>query len=227
MIGDHRGDRDAAGDVDGIPSALNDGSGGGGDHAGGRAGPARRLPPCHPGVRDAASHVDGIPAARDAGTRGDHPGATGEVVRFWLCSIWGAWIFRIRSNPARPRPSVPHRGGLHGRRHLDRERRAGFSVPDSPWMRHKPIPFEAFVRSEEARKEAWRRKFAMDDLYREARRAGGTGRSPPRGRRENAGGDAEHRRPSPGRGRPGRPGDRAPWQRHLCPVLVVRTQARA
>ena len=33
MIGDHRGDRDAAGDVDGIPSALDDGSGGGGDHA--------------------------------------------------------------------------------------------------------------------------------------------------------------------------------------------------
>jgi NAD-dependent deacetylase len=44
-----------------------------------------------------------------------------------------------------------------------------FRSPDSPWMRNKPIPFEAFVRSEEARKEAWRRKFAMDDLYREAR----------------------------------------------------------
>ena len=44
-----------------------------------------------------------------------------------------------------------------------------FRSPDSPWMRNKPIPFEAFVRSEEARREAWRRKFAMDDLYSDAR----------------------------------------------------------
>jgi len=43
-----------------------------------------------------------------------------------------------------------------------------FRSPDSPWMRHKPIPFEAFVRSPEARREAWRRKFTMDDLYRGA-----------------------------------------------------------
>lgn len=44
-----------------------------------------------------------------------------------------------------------------------------FRSPGSPWMRNKPIPFEAFLRSEEARREAWRRKFAMDDLYRDAR----------------------------------------------------------
>jgi NAD-dependent deacetylase len=44
-----------------------------------------------------------------------------------------------------------------------------FRSPDSPWMRNKPIPFEAFLHSEEARREAWRRKFAMDDLYRDAR----------------------------------------------------------
>jgi NAD-dependent deacetylase len=44
-----------------------------------------------------------------------------------------------------------------------------FRSPGSPWMRHKPIPFEAFLRSEDARREAWRRKFAMDDLYRDAR----------------------------------------------------------
>lgn len=43
-----------------------------------------------------------------------------------------------------------------------------FRSPNSPWMRHKPIPFEAFLRSDEARREAWRRKFAMDDLYRGA-----------------------------------------------------------
>ena len=44
-----------------------------------------------------------------------------------------------------------------------------YRSPDSPWMRNKPIPFDAFLRSEEARREAWRRKFTMDDLYRDAR----------------------------------------------------------
>jgi NAD-dependent deacetylase len=40
-----------------------------------------------------------------------------------------------------------------------------FRSPDSPWMRNKPIPFDAYLASPEARREAWRRKFAMDDLY--------------------------------------------------------------
>ena len=44
-----------------------------------------------------------------------------------------------------------------------------FRSPGSPWMRNKPIPFQAFLESREARREAWRRKFAMDDLYRGAR----------------------------------------------------------
>jgi NAD-dependent deacetylase len=44
-----------------------------------------------------------------------------------------------------------------------------FRSPNSPWMRHKPIPFESFLHSPEARREAWRRKFIIDDLYRDAR----------------------------------------------------------
>jgi NAD-dependent deacetylase len=40
-----------------------------------------------------------------------------------------------------------------------------FRSPGSPWMRNKPIPFDAFMASEEARAEAWRRKFAMDDSF--------------------------------------------------------------
>src|SRR4051794_33360384 len=48
-----------------------------------------------------------------------------------------------------------------------------FRSPNSPWMRNKPIPFEAFLASPEARNEAWRRKFAMDDLYRGARPGAG------------------------------------------------------
>jgi NAD-dependent protein deacetylase/lipoamidase len=44
-----------------------------------------------------------------------------------------------------------------------------FRSPDSPWKRSKPIPFDLYLRSEEARREAWRRKFALDDLYRGAK----------------------------------------------------------
>jgi NAD-dependent deacetylase len=44
-----------------------------------------------------------------------------------------------------------------------------FRSPDSPWTRNRPIPFAAFEASAEARAEAWRRKFAMDDSFAGAR----------------------------------------------------------
>jgi NAD-dependent deacetylase len=44
-----------------------------------------------------------------------------------------------------------------------------FRSPGSPWLQNKPIPYPAFVASAEARREAWRRKFAMDDHYSDAR----------------------------------------------------------
>lgn len=40
-----------------------------------------------------------------------------------------------------------------------------FRSPNSPWMKHKPIDFSLFVSDPLAREEAWRRKFAMDDIY--------------------------------------------------------------
>jgi NAD-dependent deacetylase len=40
-----------------------------------------------------------------------------------------------------------------------------FRSPGSPWMTHKPIDFQLFKSSALMREEAWRRKFAMDDLY--------------------------------------------------------------
>jgi len=40
-------------------------------------------------------------------------------------------------------------------------------------MRNKPIPFELFLKDPKARREAWRRKFTMDDLYRGARPSAG------------------------------------------------------
>lgn len=43
-----------------------------------------------------------------------------------------------------------------------------FRSPGSPWLKNQPIDYSLFVASEAARREAWRRKFAMDDLYRGA-----------------------------------------------------------
>jgi NAD-dependent deacetylase len=44
-----------------------------------------------------------------------------------------------------------------------------FRSPDSPWMKFKPISFDRFLSDPLIREEAWRRKFAMDDLYAHAR----------------------------------------------------------
>lgn len=43
-----------------------------------------------------------------------------------------------------------------------------FRSKDSAWKRHPPIPFEEFMASETARMESWRRKFAMDDSFKDA-----------------------------------------------------------
>ena len=44
-----------------------------------------------------------------------------------------------------------------------------FRSPGSPWRIHKPIGYAEFLSGPAMRAEAWRRKFAMDDLYRDAR----------------------------------------------------------
>lgn len=40
-----------------------------------------------------------------------------------------------------------------------------FRSPDSPWLKHPPISFEAFMSGPAMRREAWRRKFTMDDTW--------------------------------------------------------------
>lgn len=40
-----------------------------------------------------------------------------------------------------------------------------FRSPNSPWIKFKPIDYDMFVSDPLMREEAWRRKFAMDDLY--------------------------------------------------------------
>jgi len=44
-----------------------------------------------------------------------------------------------------------------------------FRSPGGVWTRLAPIDFSAFLASEEARREAWRRKFASDDVIRSAK----------------------------------------------------------
>ncbi len=44
-----------------------------------------------------------------------------------------------------------------------------FRSPGGIWSRMKPIDFSDFLRSEESRQEAWRRKFATDPVMRAAR----------------------------------------------------------
>lgn len=40
-----------------------------------------------------------------------------------------------------------------------------FRSPTGLWARHRPIPFDEFVASREARTEAWRRRFAMESVF--------------------------------------------------------------
>src|ERR1700726_3918299 len=37
-----------------------------------------------------------------------------------------------------------------------------FRSPGGLWTKNKPIPFDEFLASQEARNESWRRRFAMD-----------------------------------------------------------------
>ena len=43
-----------------------------------------------------------------------------------------------------------------------------FRSPGGIWTRYRPIDFSDFIASEEARREAWRRKFATDEVMRKA-----------------------------------------------------------
>ena len=77
-----------------------------------------------------------------------------------------------------------------------------FRSPGGLWTKNQPIPFDAFVASQEMRDEAWRRRFAMQDHFNKAKPGRGhlalaslyrAGKVPARG-------DAEYRQPAPGFG---------------------------
>jgi len=40
-----------------------------------------------------------------------------------------------------------------------------FRSPGGLWAKNRPIDFDAFMSSQEARNESWRRRFAMEDQF--------------------------------------------------------------
>jgi NAD-dependent deacetylase len=44
-----------------------------------------------------------------------------------------------------------------------------FRSPGGLWIRNRPIPFDDYVASSEARNEAWRRRFVMDESFAKAK----------------------------------------------------------
>lgn len=48
-----------------------------------------------------------------------------------------------------------------------------FRSPGGLWTQNRPIPFDEFMVSREARNEAWRRKFAMEEKFQAAKRGRG------------------------------------------------------
>src|SRR5271154_7169264 len=44
-----------------------------------------------------------------------------------------------------------------------------FRSPGGLWTKNRPIPFDEFVASQEARNESWRRRFAMEEQFGGAR----------------------------------------------------------
>src|SRR3954463_9154328 len=44
-----------------------------------------------------------------------------------------------------------------------------FRSPGGLWSRNQPIPFDAFLASQAMRDEAWRRRFALEEQFQDAR----------------------------------------------------------
>src|SRR5712692_10904630 len=44
-----------------------------------------------------------------------------------------------------------------------------FRSPGGIWTKYKPIPFDEFLSNQDARNEAWRRRFAMEEHFAQAR----------------------------------------------------------
>ena len=103
-----------------------------------------------------------------------------------------------------------------------------FRSPGGIWTRMAPIDFQDFVASAEMRKEAWRRRFAMEEMFASVKPNVGhmaiaelvaQGRVQPRHH-------AEHRQSASGFRRARRPGHRTARQHALCQVPRLRRARR-
>ena len=103
-----------------------------------------------------------------------------------------------------------------------------FRSPGGIWTKNRPIPFDEFLASQEARNESWRRRFAMGDEF--GRRQAGpraSGARQPLSRRQGAGGgDAEHRQSASSLWHRARTRRRIARQHDLRPVPRLRAALR-
>ena len=65
-----------------------------------------------------------------------------------------------------------------------------FRSPGGLWTRNRPIPFDEFVASQDARAEAWRRRFAMEATFAAAKPGRMSVPPPPLLRRFRSAGEA-------------------------------------
>ena len=103
-----------------------------------------------------------------------------------------------------------------------------FRSPGGIWTRNRPIPFDEFVTSQDARDEAWRRRFAMEPTFAAAK--------PGRGHRALASLYRAGKTPAiitqnidnlaSGVRLQGRPRHRTARQYHLCPLHRLRAGLR-
>ncbi len=61
-----------------------------------------------------------------------------------------------------------------------------FRSPGGLWTKNKPIPFDEFLASQEARNKSWRRRFAMEDSFRRPAGPRPSGAGKPLPRRQGA-----------------------------------------
>ena len=103
-----------------------------------------------------------------------------------------------------------------------------FRSPGGLWTKTQPIPFDQFMASAQMRDEAWRRRFAMDDAFRnrEAGPRSSRAREPVPVRQGAGGHHAEHRQSTPGIRRFGRRCRRVARQYHLRHLSDMRETLR-
>src|SRR5581483_11396987 len=119
----------------------------------GRAVPGRRCAAAVPGIANPPSRVQISPAG--SGGRAAADGA--EMIAPDLSTA----IATLQDFVAEAARIVPFTGaGISTECGIP-----DFRSPGGLWTRYQPIPFDAFLASQDARDESWRRRFAMQEQF--------------------------------------------------------------